>query len=258
MGKSKETRKKVARFGTIRGVLAVSIASFIVLVLFGIRESRHRGNKVDALMVQVMSAYTEMALAQRGIDIVTLSRSSLISDYYRNRDFGLTAEAEVYRQELERYLKDFAERSRVYAQILYLDQRGREICAVGEVRSRSIQHDQEDYFIQAKRVSPESWWTSEKRNLPGLGPVIYYSKPVYDQEEAKMRFMGALVLVYDLSELRKLDIPLDSNLGKYAADYRAADNLSARVTIIGAAIAACGTIIGALIGILGLEARRSR
>src|SRR6185312_5983323 len=62
-------------------------------------------------------------LEQRRRDLLTLSESPLIADYYRNVDYGLLDEAESYRKELERYLGNFAARTAVYARILYLDAR---------------------------------------------------------------------------------------------------------------------------------------
>src|SRR5213592_4145586 len=44
-------------------------------------------------------------LAQRENDLRTLAENAAIPNYFKNRTYGLTEEAEVYRRELERSLK---------------------------------------------------------------------------------------------------------------------------------------------------------
>ncbi|MBI3288317.1 MAG: response regulator [Elusimicrobia bacterium] len=138
---------------------------------------------------------------QRAHDLLTLSETSLIADYYRNRDFQLHDEAESYRKELERFLANFASRVRVYARVLYLDERGREVCGVKEPGAWPQNHARADYFTKARAAGYGNWWVSPVIDLPGVGPVVYYAKPVHDELKV---FKGALVLGYDLSQLSSL------------------------------------------------------
>ena len=137
---------------------------------------------------------------QRARDLLTLSETPLIADYYHNVDFSLRDEAETYRQELERYLGNFAARSRVYARILYLDARGRAVCRVGGARSAAPDMPAGD-FAAALKPALGGWWASPVEDLAGVGPVIYYAKPVRDDGGA---LKGMIVLVYDLAQLREV------------------------------------------------------
>lgn len=138
-------------------------------------------------------------LDQRYRDLFTLAETSLIADYYRNVDFRLTDEAAAYRQELDRYLRNFAARSRVYARVLYLDARGRPVCGVGG-RRRDAGLRAADFASAARRPA-DGWWISPIEDLAGVGPVVYYAKPVRDEFGT---VKGMMVLAYDLAELRAL------------------------------------------------------
>ena len=69
-------------------------------------------------------------LKQRENDLRTIAENPAIRDYFNNQIYGLTEEAEVYRRELERSLKRFADRSNsielIYPQVRFVDQRGEE------------------------------------------------------------------------------------------------------------------------------------
>lgn len=139
-------------------------------------------------------------LAQRYRDLFTLSETPLIADYYHNIDYHLADEAETYRKELQRYLGNFAARSRVYARVLYLDARGRPICRIGAPSAAPAEFSPKD-FAAGANAPPGGWWASPVEDLAGAGPVVYYAKPVRDDLGA---LKGMLVLAYDLSQLREL------------------------------------------------------
>ena len=156
-------------------------------------------NKETRSLAQRISTNIDDLLEQHLRDLLTLSETPQIRDYYHNIDFGLLDEAETYRKELERYFKHFAERNRVYSQILYLDQRGRE---VSRYPSRPVvARERETEFAEAKKAGPDGWWISAVSDLPDVGPVVYYAKAVYNQHKA---FKGVLILCYDLSQVREL------------------------------------------------------
>lgn len=142
---------------------------------------------------------------QRRRDLLTLAETPLIADYYRNVDYQLADEAESYRKELQHYLANFSARSRVYARILFLDAHGRVVCRVGGGPAAPAGFDARD--AAAARAAPEGWWSSPIEDLPGVGPVVYYAKPVRDETgEVK----GTVVLAYDLAQVVDLlrSIPL--------------------------------------------------
>ncbi|HAZ08958.1 MAG TPA: hypothetical protein DCZ01_10685 [Elusimicrobia bacterium] len=190
------------------------LASILPIVILGVsvivwlqysmarRELLSAVDKEMQFLAQRTAAGLDDFLDQRRRDLFTLAETPLIADYYRNVDFQLDDEAEAYRKELERYLRNFADRNGVYAQILYLDRRGREVCAI---RSRALAsrpaHARADYFIKARAAGPGGWWTSSIEALEGEGSVIYFSKPVHDELR---QLKGVLVLCYDLAQLRGL------------------------------------------------------
>src|SRR5271169_3116983 len=75
-------------------------------------------------------------LKERASDLQTISENPSIRDYFENRYYGLSEEAEVYRQEIERSLLRFVDRMNhnelIYRQVRYVDNQGREIAKVAD------------------------------------------------------------------------------------------------------------------------------
>src|SRR3990167_4201757 len=94
--------------------------------------------------IATLGRQAEMALSiffkQRVNDLETIMESPLLSDYHSNRDFGLIQEAETYRLEIERYFLRFSRRTGVYNRLIYLDEKGNEVC---KIVSSQISHDRE-------------------------------------------------------------------------------------------------------------------
>jgi signal transduction histidine kinase len=182
--------------------LVIAAVSLIVWLQYGAAR-RELLSSIDKEMGQ-LAAYSATGiddlLDQRYRDLFTLAETPLIADYYRNVDFQLTDEAETYRKELTRYLQHFSTRSRVYAEILYVDAKGRVVCRVsapGVPASAGL--GAEDFTQAAAR--PEGWWVSPIRYVAGVGPVVDYAKPIRDDLGA---LKGMLVLRYDLGQIQKL------------------------------------------------------
>ncbi len=170
-------------------------------------------NRQIGFLAQRTAGDIDELLDQRYRDLFTLSETPLLADYYRNVDYRLLDEAETYRKELERYLGNFAARSRVYARILYLDARDRPVCRVGGARGAPSEFSAKD-FATAANAPPGGWWISPVEDLGGVGPVVYYATPVRDDlGELK----GMLVLGYDLSQLR--DLLRNIEVGKRGRAY---------------------------------------
>lgn len=157
-------------------------------------------------IAQKKAGEIDLLLDQRSRDVQTLAETPLIADYYHNVDFQLRDEAEAYRKELERYLARFAARSRVYPRVLFLDSAGRVVCRVEAAPASKVDLPAAD-FAQASRVAAGRWWVSPIRDLPNVGPILYYAHPVRDDIGA---LKGVLVLAYDLAQLVDLlrTIPL--------------------------------------------------
>ncbi len=158
-------------------------------------------NKETGALAKRLSSDIDEIFAQRRRDLLTLTETPLIADYYRNVEFGLLDEAGAYRKELARYLHNFSARTGVYARIVYLDEKGFVVAASGTSRlpsDRSRAHDAS--FVKARAAGPSGLWTSSIEERPGVGAVVYYLKPVFDERGA---FKGVLALSYDLSRLRE-------------------------------------------------------
>ncbi|MBI4676732.1 MAG: response regulator [Elusimicrobia bacterium] len=153
-----------------------------------------------ALLARRAAGGIDDILARRYEDLFTVSETPLIADYYHTVEFDLINEARTYRNELEKYLLAFYWRSRAYSLILYLDDRGREVCRIerGLAARPGASAGREDCFARVKGLAPGRWWVSPLRELEGVGPVLYYARPVHDELG---RFKGAFVLCYDLSHL---------------------------------------------------------
>ncbi|MBI5881768.1 MAG: response regulator [Elusimicrobia bacterium] len=137
-------------------------------------------------------------LGHRYSDLFTVSETPLILDYHHNRDFGLLNEAGIYRGELEKFLRNFSARSGAYVRILYLDDRGREVCRVERSGAAARGASLTDFFSKVRALPPGGWRASSIEDLEGIGPVVYYGRPIRD-ESGKLR--GVFVMGYDLAEL---------------------------------------------------------
>jgi signal transduction histidine kinase len=182
--------------------LVILVGSAIVLLQYNLarREMLTEINRQIVFLAQREAAQIDELLSQRYRDLFTLSETPLIDDYVHNIDYRLLDEAETYRKELQRYLGNFAARSRVYARVLYLDGRGRPVCRIGGERGAPRGFSSQD-FAAASKAAAGGWWLSPVEDLAGAGPVVYYAKPVRDDVGA---LKGMIVLGYGLAQLRDL------------------------------------------------------
>ena len=108
---------KTLRWRLIFAIVPVVIAGIVVVV--GAQYYLSRSQILAGINQEIQNraertaAAIDSLLRQRRNDLLTLSDSPLISDYHHNEDYGLKAEAESYRRELESYLLQFARRSAV-------------------------------------------------------------------------------------------------------------------------------------------------
>ena len=158
-------------------------------------------NKETSQLAKRLASDIDELFDQRRRDLLTLAETPLIPDYYRNVEFGLLDEAGAYRKELERYLHNFSARTGVYSRIVYIDEKGGVVAGVGPAlsdpkRSRA----QGPSFLKARAAGSGGHWTSSIEERPGVGSVVCFLKPVFDE---RGKFKGVLGLSYDLASLRE-------------------------------------------------------
>jgi len=156
-------------------------------------------NKEMGLLAQETAGNVDDLLDQRYRDLMTLSDTPLITDYYHNVDFSLLDEAETYRKELQRYLARFSERSGDYSEVLYLDRNGREVCRVTAPAAAAARGLPAEDFAKVSKLPAGGWGASPVEDVAGDGQIIWYAKPVRD-DLGKLK--GVLALGYDLTQLR--------------------------------------------------------
>ena len=157
-------------------------------------------------------------LKQRDNDLRTIAENLAIRDYYFNQVYGLTDEAEVYRQALQRALKRFADRSNsselIYTQVRYVDARGSEAVKLYYSREKSadasiMSHTSTD----RQQVAQTPFFTAVRALASGEvylsppGPTMTTAIPVYQPGEGGQAptFLGAVVLdfVYPQQEFQR-------------------------------------------------------
>jgi signal transduction histidine kinase len=146
-------------------------------------------------------------LKQRENDLRTLVENPAIRDYYNNTIYGLTEEAEVYRHELERSLKRFADRSNsielIYPQVRFVDHQGQEIAKVvnGRIVSDRGQVSTQPFFVALTQLKLDETYLSP------LDTTRVYAMPVYQPGGSSRTpvLLGAMVLdfVYPLQDFRR-------------------------------------------------------
>jgi signal transduction histidine kinase len=135
-------------------------------------------------------------LKERASDLHTISENPSIRDYFENRFYGLTEEAEVYRREIERSLVRFVDRINrnelIYRQVRYVDNQGREIAKVldGAIDSNRTDVTASPVFQAVKQLPRDGMYTSP------AGPAMTYALPIYDTSGGQRAptLLGAMVV----------------------------------------------------------------
>ncbi len=198
---------KTLRWRLILAIVPVVIAGIVVVV--GAQYYLSRSQILAGINQEIQNraartaAAVDSLLRQRRNDLLTLSDSPLISDYHHSEDYGLKAEAESYRRELEMYLLQFARRSAVYDAILFANARGRAVCRIEQEKALPPGEalGSAGFFVAARRLPSGAAWVSGPERLPDGHPVLYFAAPLRD--EAK-NFEGVLALAYDLGPVSAL------------------------------------------------------
>lgn len=184
--------------------------------------SHYVDNEVRMLAQQVATSAQDF-LDQRRRDSQTLAETPLINDYRTNLDYGLHREASIYRQEIEQYFLQVANRLQVYDLIAYYDADDQFVAGVANHK-----------VIDASGTDPEL-----PVKLPDMAARRYYKSPILVDSGRKSMVIahaiatetdtygGALVLVCDLETLE--DILQRTQIGNNGRAYLSSPEGSAVV-----------------------------
>jgi HAMP domain-containing protein/putative methionine-R-sulfoxide reductase with GAF domain len=146
-------------------------------------------------------------LKERASDLYPIGENPSIRDYFENRYYGLSEEAEVYRQEIERSLLRFVERINrnelIYHQVRYVDNQGLEIAKVtdGAIDPNRTDVSAAPFFQAAKQLTNGSMYASP------ASAAMTYAVPLYDSSggERKPTLLGAMVVdfAYPIDDLQR-------------------------------------------------------
>ena len=149
-------------------------------------------------------------LQDRRNEILTISENQSVANYFHNIAYGLSEEATMYKEELERYFKRFSDRynsiDRIYAGIRYIDEKGDEIAKVmgGEIGGEYQNVADEPFYQTAVASSPGEVYVSP------IGPKMVDAMPIFWDEDgngeySKNELRGAIVtdIIYPVKKYRQ-------------------------------------------------------
>ena len=150
-------------------------------------------------------------LKDRQNEILTISENQSVANYFHNIAYGLSEEATMYKEELERYFKRFSDRynsgAPIYAGIRYIDETGKEIAKVlgGEIGGGKYQNVADEAFFQtAVASSPGHFYVSP------IGPKMVNAIPVFWDEDGngelsknELRGVIATDTIYPIKKYRQ-------------------------------------------------------
>lgn len=177
-------------------ILPLIIIPMLILAAVGFITSSHETAKTSTRY-----------LKQRENDLRTIAENPAIPNYFLNRTYGLTEEAEVYRQELEFSLKRLSERANsielTYLKICYVDDRGEE---VAKVIKDQIVNDRGNianapFFSSVRQLGPG------KVYKPPIAPQMVYAMAVYQPGVSGQSptFQGVVILdfIYPIQDFQR-------------------------------------------------------
>jgi PAS domain S-box-containing protein len=140
-------------------------------------------------MAQQASLSLEAFFQQRANDLESLSETPLIKDYLKNVEFGLVQEAALYRQELDKYFRNFAQRSGAYDDILFVRPDGAVVSSARARPGGRFRTGLPDFFRELR--AGRSVRGALERPEAGGPLLMRYAQPVFDEQRT---FQGAVVL----------------------------------------------------------------
>jgi len=210
----KDTLSRQLLLGVLSSVLLAISAMGIMSYLTGRRQIlgyiQQEINGITLNSAQSLQSFFK----QRQNDVEAISETSLIGDYHRSRNFGLSEEADLYRRTLANYFARFADRSRVYYDIFFADAFGRRVCSL---RDRGHPTETGDplsvaslmFLRQGRKIDLEPFL------LGSGGPLVKrYAKPVFDPAG---QFLGGIVMDLDMRHVE--DILGKVRVGRVGSAY---------------------------------------
>ncbi|MFH1624927.1 MAG: hypothetical protein ABID54_07200, partial [Pseudomonadota bacterium] len=148
-------------------------------------------------------------LQDRKNEILTISENQSVANYFHNIAYGLSEEATMYKDELERFFKKFADRynsiEQIYAGIRYIDKEGQEIARVSDDRVGDDyrQVAEEEFFRVAIAYSPGKVYTSPVvRRMINAMPIFWDEDGNGEFSENELRGVIAVDSLYPISQFR--------------------------------------------------------
>jgi len=185
-----------------RKALTIILPLIVVSMLAIGLVSFHRLNREAA-------NWSRRFLQDRHNEILTISENQSVANYFHNIAYGLSEEATMYKEELERYFKKFADRynsiEKIYAGISYIDKNGREVAKVSDGKLggdyRNVADEQ--FFQVAVALAPGKVYTSP------IGHRMLNAMPIYWDEdqngeisENELRGVIAVDCLYPIKQFR--------------------------------------------------------
>ena len=186
-----------------RKVLTIVIPLIIVPMLAIGLVSFHTLNKEAA-------SRSKRFLQDRKNEILTISENQSVANYFHNIAYGLSEEATMYKDELERFFKRFADRynsiEQIYAGIRYIDGEGQEIARVSDDRvGGDYRHvADEEFFKKAITYPPEKVYTTSPvvRRMINAMPIFWDEDGNGEFSENELRGVIAVDSLYPISQFR--------------------------------------------------------
>jgi signal transduction histidine kinase/CheY-like chemotaxis protein len=152
---------------------------------------------------------SERFLQDRSNEILTISEDQSVANYFHNKAYGLSEEATLYKNELERYFKRFSDRynsnDQIYAGIRYIDKTGKEVAKFSEGKIGGEYRDVrgEAFFQKALKLPARTVYTSP------VEPRMINATPIYWDEDGngefsddELRGVIAVDFLYPLEQFR--------------------------------------------------------
>ena len=148
-------------------------------------------------------------LQDRQNEILTISENQSVGNYFHNIAYGLSEEATMYKEELERFFKRFADRynsiEKIYAAIRYIDKDGQEVARVsdGTLGGEYNNVGDEEFFQVAIASPPGKVYTSPvSQRMINAMPIYWDEDGNGEFSENELRGVIAVDSLYPIKQFR--------------------------------------------------------
>ena len=180
-------------------VLPLVIASMLSIGLI----SFHNLNKRTA-------ERSKRFLQDRHNEILTISEDQSVANYFHNIAYGLSEEAALHKNEMERYFKRFSDRynsiDKIYVGIRFIDQKGHEVAKLWKRSDREaiiIGVMDEAFFQSAINLPARTVYTSPiEERMINATPVYWDEDGNGELSANELRGVIAVDFLYPLAQFR--------------------------------------------------------